>query len=96
MTELLSERIRRLRQGRKLTLRQLGELMGVSNQAVARWESAVDMPTAHRIALLASILNCSTDYLLTGREAPQHAALIAAVRAAGSRDSRLAALVEGR
>ena len=94
MTELLCERIRRLRKEKRLTQRQVGECFGISHVAVCCWENAVAAPGVERIADLAKLLGVSTHYLLTGREEPRHAALIAAVRRAGTRDPALAALVE--
>ena len=38
MASLLSERIAELRRARNLTQEQLGQLVGVSAQAVSKWE----------------------------------------------------------
>jgi transcriptional regulator with XRE-family HTH domain len=77
-----------------MTGRALGAAMGLSHVAIHHWETAGAAPATTHISMLARALGCTTDYLLTGREAPRHAALVAAVRAAGTRDPRLLALLE--
>lgn len=67
MTELVSERIRRLRQARGLTQRDLGERIGASHMAVHYWERGSDM-MARYVLPLSRALGVTTDYLLAGRE----------------------------
>lgn len=40
MTKTISERIYELRKGQNLTQEQLGALLGISGQAVSKWEKA--------------------------------------------------------
>lgn len=49
-----------------LTQEQLGELVGVSRQAVSKWESGQAVPDALTITALCQKLHVSADYLLLG------------------------------
>ena len=43
--------------------------MGVSQQAIAKWETGVALPNAAKLPLLAEVLGCSIDELF-GRAPP--------------------------
>lgn len=43
---------------------QLAEKMGVSRQAVSKWESGVTLPETEKIILLSNLFDVSTDFLL--------------------------------
>lgn len=43
---------------------QLAEKMGVSRQAVSKWESGVTLPETEKIILLSDLFNVSIDFLL--------------------------------
>ena len=47
---------------------QLAEKMGVSRQAVSKWESGATLPETEKIIQLSDLFNVSTDFLL--RDAP--------------------------
>lgn len=64
----LHERIAVIRKTRGLTQEQLGELVGVTRQAVSKWESGQAVPDALTIARLCQELNLSADYVLLGKE----------------------------
>ena len=64
----LHERITVIRKAMGLTQEQLGELVGVSRQAVSKWESGQTVPDALTIAALCQKLNLSADYVLLGKE----------------------------
>lgn len=64
----LSERIQSLRKARGLSQEELAEQIGVSRQAVGKWESAQSQPDLDKILLLSEYFGVSCDYLLTGRE----------------------------
>lgn len=42
----------------------IAERIGVSQQAVAKWEAGESMPRADKLPILAKLLNCTTDELL--------------------------------
>ena len=60
----LKDRIAAVRRAAGLTQEQLGELLGVSRQAVSRWESGQTSPDAATLAALCEGLQVSADYLL--------------------------------
>ena len=91
--EILGERIKRLRKERGLTHKYICESLGFSSQQSLVWERSEAAPRTQDIPVLARMLGVSTDYLLTGKEAPRYAVLLNAVKAAGVRDSRLIALL---
>lgn len=64
----LHERIAAIRKTKGLTQEQLGELVGVTRQAVSKWESGQAVPDALTIARLCQELNLSADYVLLGKE----------------------------
>lgn len=46
-----------------LTQTQLADMLGVSQSAIAMWESGKNMPRADMLQKLSRILNCSIDDL---------------------------------
>ena len=64
----LYERIAVVRKSKGLTQEQLGELLGVSRQAVSKWESGQTVPDALTVAKLCRVLDVSADYVLLGKE----------------------------
>ena len=68
----LSEKIIRLRKGRGLSQEELAERLGVSRQAVSRWESGTALPDAGNLWQLSRLFEVSADYLLDeDRESPE-------------------------
>lgn len=55
-----------LRKLRGLTQGQLGERLNVSFQAVSKWERGENLPDVGLLPALASLLETSIDYILTG------------------------------
>ena len=51
----LSERIRQCRQQAGLSQEQVAELVGVSRQAVAKWEAGTSAPSTENLLRLAGI-----------------------------------------
>ena len=70
----LNERITVVRKAMGLTQEQLGELVGVSRQAVSKWESGQTVPDAITVAKLCRALNVSADYIILGKQ-PEGGAL---------------------
>ena len=64
----LKDRIAAVRKAAGLTQEQLGELLGVTRQAVSKWESGQTTPDAATIAALCEKLHVSADYVLLGKD----------------------------
>ena len=64
-----SARLAALRRQKGLSQEQLAEQIGVSRQAVSKWESAQCLPETETLALLCMALGCSADTLLFGNAA---------------------------
>lgn len=64
----LKDRIAAVRKAAGLTQEQLGELVGVTRQAVSKWESGQTVPDAITVGRLCLALHVSADYVLLGRE----------------------------
>ena len=64
----LHERIAFVRKAAGLTQEQLGEKLGVTRQAVSKWESNQATPDALTIARLCTELGVSADFVLLGKE----------------------------
>ena len=56
-----SERVKRYRRENGLSQRSFGELMGITAQAVCKWEAGMCYPDITLLPQLARILGCSTD-----------------------------------
>lgn len=65
----VGERIISLRAASSLSQGQLAERMGVSRQAVSKWENDLSCPDPLRLIQLADALNTDVEYLATGRHA---------------------------
>ena len=63
----LNERIASVRKAAGLTQEQLGELVGVSRQAVSKWENDQTSPDSLKMIRLAEVLDTDIEYLTTGR-----------------------------
>lgn len=59
-----AERFERLRQDRGYTQQKIAEKLGVTPQAVSKWENGTSLPDAEMIRFIAQLLDCTTDYLL--------------------------------
>lgn len=62
--EKINERLKLLRRQKKITQEQMAELVGVSPQAVSRWECGVTCPDIASLPRIAEILGISVDELL--------------------------------
>lgn len=63
-----NQRLAAVRRAAGLTQEQLGELVGVTRQAVSKWESGQAVPDAMIIAAICRALHVSADYILLDRE----------------------------
>lgn len=59
-----AERFEQLRQDRGYTQQKIAEKLGVTPQAVSKWENGTSLPDAEMIRFIAQLLDCTTDYLL--------------------------------
>ncbi len=64
----LGQRIAELRSGRGIKQNELAERLGVSAQAVSKWENDVSCPDISALPQLAEELGVTVDELLTGKE----------------------------
>ena len=69
MKETFGQRFSRLRKQRGLTQEELGEKVGLSGQAVSKWENDMSMPDVSLLVELSELLGVSLDELL-GKEQP--------------------------
>ena len=68
MNSTLGEKIMQLRQKQGLSQEAFGEKLGVSRQAVSKWETGQAAPDIDKIIAMSEIFEVSTDYLLKGVE----------------------------
>lgn len=63
------QRLYELRKRSGLSQEGLADLLGVTRQAVQKWESGASRPDMDNLAALARYFNVTLDYLVTGQEA---------------------------
>lgn len=68
---MLSEKIYMLRKNSKLSQEQLAEKIGVSRQAISKWESGTSIPEIDKLVLLSEYFNVSIDYLVKEKSEDQ-------------------------
>ena len=61
---ILAEKITEERKKNGWSQEELADKLGVSRQAVSKWESAGSIPELQKIIQLSELFNVSTDYLL--------------------------------
>ena len=64
------ERLNQLRRERGLSQEDLAEVVGVTRQAVQKWESGASRPDMDNLTALADYFGVTLDYLVMGREQP--------------------------
>lgn len=67
-TKKIGEQIALLRKSKGLTQNELGARIGVTFQAVSKWERGETLPDISLLPDLARILETTIDYILTGNE----------------------------
>lgn len=87
----IAQRIQELRKAKGLSQEELADRIGVSRQAVSKWESAQSLPEYDKLIMLSDFFEVTTDYLMRGtmpteakrkhREQP-HAGVFAAAASA--------------
>ncbi len=58
------ENLKNVRKQRGITQEELAEILGVSRQAISKWESDNGYPETEKLLLLSKTLNISLDYLM--------------------------------
>lgn len=66
--ESAGARLARLRRAQNITQEELAERLGISRQAVSKWESDLAYPETDKLLTLSRLYGCTVDYLLTGEE----------------------------
>lgn len=64
----ISDRIQFLRKAKGITQEELADAVGVSRQAVSKWEAEQSMPDLERVVAMAEYFDVTTDYILRGTE----------------------------
>lgn len=67
MNETIGNRIAKFRKEKNMTQEDLANLMGVSSQAVSKWENDASCPDISLLPQLCEVLGITADELLTGR-----------------------------
>lgn len=60
----LGEKLAKARKENNITQEQLADRLGVSRQAVSKWESDVAYPETDKLIRISELFDCSLDYLL--------------------------------
>ena len=63
----VGERISELRAAQNLSQGQLADAMGVTRQAVSKWENDLSSPDTLKLIQLSEVLDTDVEYLATGR-----------------------------
>ncbi len=63
----VGDRIIELRKKHNMSQAMLADAVGVSRQAVSKWETGLSLPDSSKLILLAQILSTDIEYLSTGR-----------------------------
>lgn len=64
----LGEKLAMYRKQNNYTQEQLAELLGVSRQAVSKWESDLAYPETEKLVKLSELYDCSLDYLIKDKQ----------------------------
>ena len=65
---ILGDKITNLRKKAGWSQEELAHQLGVSRQAVSKWESGQSLPDLEKVALLCQCLDTTADYLIRGVE----------------------------
>jgi transcriptional regulator with XRE-family HTH domain len=63
---MFAKKLKELRSGR-MSQAELARLLGVTQQAVGKWEKGIATPDYATLAKIATLFDVSTDYLITGK-----------------------------
>ena len=60
----LGNKLSKLRKENNYTQEQLASILGVSRQAISKWESDITYPETDKLIRISELFDCSLDYLL--------------------------------
>lgn len=64
----LGGKLSKLRKENNYTQEQLADILGVSRQAISKWESNITYPETDKLIRMSELFDCSLDYLLKDTE----------------------------
>ena len=64
----MADRIQYLRKSKGISQEELADKVGVSRQAVSKWESEQSTPDLEKIIIMSDFFGVTTDYILKGIE----------------------------
>lgn len=64
----MADRIQNLRKEKNYSQEELADKIGVSRQAVSKWESEQSKPDLEKIIIMSELFGVTTDYILKGLE----------------------------
>ena len=64
----MADRIQYLRKSKGISREELADKVGVSRQAVSKWESEQSTPDLEKIIIMSDFFGVTTDYILKGIE----------------------------
>lgn len=64
----MADRIQSLRKAKGMSQEELADKIGVSRQAVSKWESGQSTPDSEKIIIMSELFEVTTDYILKGIE----------------------------
>jgi len=64
----IADRIQNLRKTKGISQEELADKIGVSRQAVSKWESEQSLPDMEKIIIMSDYFEVTTDYILKGIE----------------------------
>ena len=86
----IADRIQSLRKAKGISQEELADQVGVSRQAISKWESEQSCPDIDKIILLSDYFGVTTDYLLKGIETKSDASEKPDVPEKGKEDAKIA------
>ena len=64
----MADRIQHLRKSKGISQEELADKIGVSRQAVSKWESEQSTPDLEKVIVMSDFFGITTDYILKGIE----------------------------
>ena len=64
MNEFRYDKITELRRKNKMSQKLLGEMLGISDRAVSKWENGLSQPSGKNMICLSKIFNVPVEYFL--------------------------------